>query len=176
MRAGCCGGGEPPPPHVRWVHEAYVGRSRAHLAMRKPGFAADDARAATALCCRAASGWEALAAAEDERGDAAAAALAREGWHYAPAPPAAAAAEAAAARASTPPPPALAYNGVVYNERRGALVSADAQLSRAARRALFPDVAYRFDAAGEPREIPTLTADALRDYHERYYHPSNARL
>lgn len=77
MRAGC-GGGEPPPPHVRWVHEAYVGRSRAHLAMRKPDLAADDARAATALCCRAASGWEALAAAEDERGDAAAAALARE--------------------------------------------------------------------------------------------------
>ena len=56
----------------------------------------------------------------------------------------------------------------MYNERRGALASADAQLSPR-RGARFPDVAYRFDAAGEPREIPTLTADALRDYHERYY-------
>ena len=71
---------------------------------------------------------------------------------------------------------ALEYKGVVYNEMKGVYSSPDAILGRATRRALFPDNAYSQDAGGDPREIPGLGFAQLRDYHAKYYHPSNARF
>ena len=46
---------------MSWVHESYLGRSRCHLALGDAAAAVADARAATVLCCRAVSGWSALA-------------------------------------------------------------------------------------------------------------------
>jgi Zn-dependent M16 (insulinase) family peptidase len=68
----------------------------------------------------------------------------------------------------------LAYKGVVYNEMKGAMSSPDQVMVRSILKALYPSTTYRFNSGGDPREIPTLTYDQLKDFHRRYYHPSNA--
>jgi Zn-dependent M16 (insulinase) family peptidase len=68
------------------------------------------------------------------------------------------------------------YKGVVYNEMKGVYSSADSLMSRSTMHALFPDNTYGVDSGGDPREIPNLTFEQFRDFHARYYHPSNARV
>ena len=51
----------------------------------------------------------------------------------------------------------LIYNGVVYNEMKGAFSSPDAVLERRTTHALFPDTAYGFEPGGDPEDIPSLT-------------------
>ncbi|HTP58502.1 MAG TPA: insulinase family protein, partial [Spirochaetia bacterium] len=43
-------------------------------------------------------------------------------------------------------------------------------------RSLFPDTPYRFDSGGDPRFLPTLTLEQAREFHSRYYHPSNCLI
>jgi Zn-dependent M16 (insulinase) family peptidase len=47
-------------------------------------------------------------------------------------------------------------------------------LGRRLTRHLYPTTTYRHNSGGEPEDIPTLTWKQLRDFHARYYHPSNA--
>jgi len=68
----------------------------------------------------------------------------------------------------------LVYKGVVYNEMKGAMSSPDQVLNRSLLQALFPDTTYRFNSGGDPQAIPELTTEALRAFHARHYHPSNA--
>lgn len=79
---------EPPPPHVRWLHESLLARSRARLALceqpapaaeaeAEASLALEDAVHATVLCCRAREGWQALVAAAEACGNEDQAALAR---------------------------------------------------------------------------------------------------
>ncbi len=68
----------------------------------------------------------------------------------------------------------LVYKGVVYNEMKGAMSSPDQVLGRSLLQALFPDTTYRFNSGGDPQDIPELTAEGLRAFHARHYHPSNA--
>lgn len=70
----------------------------------------------------------------------------------------------------------LVYKGVVFNEMKGVYSSPDNVLGRAGRTLLFPDTPYGVDSGGDPREIPNLTYAQFKAFHERYYHPSNARL
>lgn len=70
----------------------------------------------------------------------------------------------------------LRYAGVVYNEMKGAYSSPESIVGEWAFRSLFPDTAYRFDSGGDPRYLPSLTLEQLRDFHKRYYHPSNCRI
>ena len=67
----------------------------------------------------------------------------------------------------------LVRRGVVLSEMRGAMADPEAQLQQALNRALFPSCAYRFNAGGEPRQIPALEYEALVQYHRRHYHPGN---
>ncbi len=69
---------------------------------------------------------------------------------------------------------ALVYKGVVFNEMKGAMSSPDQVLARSLLNALYPDTTYRHNSGGDPQVIPELTLDALRRFHERHYHPSNA--
>ena len=66
----------------------------------------------------------------------------------------------------------LTIEGTVYSEMQGADT-----LSRAAyynmMRAAFPGSIAGNDSGGEPASIPDMTWDALKAYHEEYYHPSN---
>ena len=74
--------GEAPPSRVAWLHDSMLGRSRCALEMGEAAAAAEAARAATALCCRTATGWTALAAALEADGDLRAAKEARDEAEY----------------------------------------------------------------------------------------------
>jgi len=69
---------------------------------------------------------------------------------------------------------ALTYQGVVYNEMKGAMSSPDQVLSQALMSEIYPDTTYRFNSGGDPETIPSLTHQQLLDFHGRFYHPSNA--
>ena len=68
----------------------------------------------------------------------------------------------------------LTYNGVVFNEMRGALSDPDEVLYLGIQRALFPDTPYRFESGGHPRSIPTLTYERFLDTHARHYALANS--
>jgi Zn-dependent M16 (insulinase) family peptidase len=66
--------------------------------------------------------------------------------------------------------------GVVYNEMRGAFSSPETVVADWSVRSLFPDTPYGLESGGDPADIPSLRYEAFRDYHRRYYHPSNCRI
>ena len=68
----------------------------------------------------------------------------------------------------------LVYNGVVYNEMKGAFSSPESVLDRYTRNVLFPDTCYSNESGGAPDAIPSLTYEQFLDFHRRYYHPSNS--
>ena len=68
----------------------------------------------------------------------------------------------------------LEYKGVVYNEMKGAMSDPSSLLSRRLDKHLYPTTTYRHNSGGEPEDIPALTWQQLRDFHARYYHPSNS--
>ncbi|MDO4345296.1 MAG: insulinase family protein [Eubacteriales bacterium] len=70
----------------------------------------------------------------------------------------------------------LIYNGVVYNEMKGALSSPDDMLETEIMASLFPDTAYGVNSGGDPRVIPELEYSEFLDFHRRYYHPSNCYI
>ena len=70
----------------------------------------------------------------------------------------------------------LVYNGVVYNEMKGALSEPDSVLYDALSAALFPDTTYRFESGGTPAAIPTLTYEGFLDNHRRHYRPDNSYI
>lgn len=70
----------------------------------------------------------------------------------------------------------LKYNGVVYNEMKGAFSSPEQQLFRIIQNALFPDTAYGVESGGDPDFIPDLSYDEFLNFHKRYYHPSNSYI
>ncbi|KAH9695593.1 presequence protease 2 [Citrus sinensis] len=75
----------------------------------------------------------------------------------------------------------ITYKGVVFNEMKGVYSQPDNILGRAAQQAsspfaLFPDNAYGVDSGGDPKVIPKLTFEEFKEFHRKYYHPSNARI
>ena len=68
----------------------------------------------------------------------------------------------------------LVYNGVVFNEMKGALSDPDEILFLGVCRQLFPDTPYRFESGGHPRAIPTLTYEKFIDTHSRHYSLPNS--
>lgn len=70
----------------------------------------------------------------------------------------------------------LEYRGVVYNEMKGALSSAEDQIEEDIAWNLFPDSPYSLNSGGDPYEIPKLSYDALINYYNEFYHPSNSYI
>ncbi len=70
----------------------------------------------------------------------------------------------------------LTYNGVVYNEMKGAYSSPDDVLERRIMNSLFPDNTYAYESGGDPQNIPELSYEEYLDFHRRYYHPSNSYI
>jgi len=66
----------------------------------------------------------------------------------------------------------LEYKGIVYNEMKGALCSPGARLSEAMHAALFPHVTYGCNSGGDPKNIPQLTYEELKQFYQTFYHPS----
>ena len=84
----------------------------------------------------------------------------QEGWHY----------QLDKAEAE------LQFSGVVYNEMLGATSSPESVLGDELDKALTPDNVYGRNSGGEPERIPELSYEQFRDFHRRYYHPSNSRI
>lgn len=70
----------------------------------------------------------------------------------------------------------LKYNGVVYNEMRGALSTPNYILDRAVKQELFPDTCYGNESGGKPSGILELSYDECLKFHKKYYHPSNSYI
>jgi Zn-dependent M16 (insulinase) family peptidase len=86
--------------------------------------------------------------------------LQQEGWHY----------------ELTNPDDPLRYKGVVFNEMKGANSSPERLLHRAGQQSLYPGHTYGVDSGGDPASIPDLTYAQFKQFHETFYHPSNARI
>ena len=84
----------------------------------------------------------------------------QEGWHY----------------ELDSPEGELRFNGVVYNEMKGAYGSADRVMEAALDRLLFPDSCYGYESGGHPDHIPELTYEEYLANHARFYHPSNSYI
>ena len=84
----------------------------------------------------------------------------QEGWHY------------ELEEADQP----LIYNGVVYNEMKGAYSSPESLLERSTMNILFPDNCYGRDSGGNPASIPSLTYEKFLNFHRTYYHPTNSYI
>ncbi|PSS29353.1 Presequence protease [Actinidia chinensis var. chinensis] len=84
----------------------------------------------------------------------------QEGWHY----------------ELNNPSEDITYKGVVFNEMKGVYSQPDNILGRASQQALFPDNTYGVDSGGDPQVIPKLTFEEFKEFHRKYYHPSNARI
>lgn len=82
----------------------------------------------------------------------------QEGWHY----------------ELTQEDAPITYNGVVYNEMKGAFSSPESVLDRMISRTLFPDTCYGHESGGDPDDIPNLTYEAYLEFYHKYYHPSNS--
>lgn len=70
----------------------------------------------------------------------------------------------------------LTYNGVVFNEMKGAFSSPEQQLYSRIEATLFADTPYGNESGGNPAVIPTLTQERFLDFHRTYYHPSNSHI
>lgn len=70
----------------------------------------------------------------------------------------------------------LTYNGVVYNEMKGAFSSPEGVLDRMILNSLFPDTSYANESGGDPEVIPELTYEQFLAFHSTYYHPSNSYI
>lgn len=70
----------------------------------------------------------------------------------------------------------LSYNGVVYNEMKGAFSSPEGVLDRVILNSLFPDTSYANESGGDPEVIPELTYEQFLNFHRKYYHPSNSYI
>ena len=86
--------------------------------------------------------------------------LKQEGWHY------------ELEEADGP----ISYKGVVFNEMKGVFSSPEGVLEENTQHAVFPDNIYRHNGGGDPAKIPGLTYKAFTEFHQTYYHPSNARI
>ncbi len=84
----------------------------------------------------------------------------QEGWHY------------ELADKDAP----LIYNGVVYNEMKGAYSSEERVLDCFVMSSLFPDNTYHYESGGDPKCIPDLTYEDYLAFHKKYYHPSNSYI
>ena len=99
----------------------------------------------------------------------------QEGWHYELDLPEGVESEGSDSSASLREG-TLRYNGVVFNEMKGALSDPMSVLDDAVNAALYPDTAYAHESGGDPRAIPALTYEQFLDTHARHYNPSNSYI
>jgi presequence protease len=68
----------------------------------------------------------------------------------------------------------LGYQGVVFNEMKGAFADPMRALYNGIGAALLPETTYQVVSGGDPLAIPELTHQMLKDFHASHYHPSQA--
>ena len=81
----------------------------------------------------------------------------QEGWHY---------------HQESPEAP-LQFQGVVYNEMKGAFSDPIRHIFHNIFAGLMPGSTYAHESGGDPRNIPDLSYEQFRNFHRQHYHPSN---
>ena len=84
----------------------------------------------------------------------------QEGWHH----------------SILDPSEKVTYNGVVYNEMRGAYSQPTTVLREYIGASLFPDTTYKYSSGGNPDQISNLSFEDFKNFHKKFYQPSNAYL
>ena len=82
----------------------------------------------------------------------------QEGWHY------------HQEEADGP----LQFQGVVYNEMKGAFSDPIRLIFHHIFGGLMPNSTYAHESGGDPKNIPDLSFEEFCDFHKTHYHPSNA--
>ena len=67
----------------------------------------------------------------------------------------------------------LSATGAVYNEMKGLTASINQKSWENTISAMFPNSVISFESGGKPEDILTVTWEELKDFHNKYYHPSN---
>ncbi len=67
----------------------------------------------------------------------------------------------------------LYYSGVVYNEMKGVYSSHDSIVADMSVKSIFSEGVYTHDSGGDPKDIPNLTYEEFKAFHEKWYKPSN---
>ena len=70
----------------------------------------------------------------------------------------------------------ITYNGVVYNEMKGAYSDPAQILERSILNSLFPDTCYQYESGGDPKNIPDLSYEEFKLFHSKYYNPTNSYI
>ncbi|MGW8192734.1 MAG: insulinase family protein [Desulforhopalus sp.] len=81
----------------------------------------------------------------------------QEGWHY--------------HQESSDSP--LEFQGVVYNEMKGAFSDPIRHIFHHIFNGLMPGSTYAHESGGDPQHIPDLSYEEFCDFHKNHYHPSN---
>ncbi|KAL4196966.1 hypothetical protein AMTRI_Chr04g248910 [Amborella trichopoda] len=84
----------------------------------------------------------------------------QEGWHY----------------ELNNPEEEISLKGVVFNEMKGVYSQPDNIMGRISQQVMFPDNTYGVDSGGDPKVIPKLTFEEFKEFHRKYYHPSNSKI
>lgn len=82
----------------------------------------------------------------------------QEGWHY--------------HKESDQAP--LEFQGVVYNEMKGAFSDPIRLIFHHIFSGLMPGSTYAHESGGDPKNIPDLSYEGFCNFHKKHYHPSNA--
>jgi Zn-dependent M16 (insulinase) family peptidase len=82
----------------------------------------------------------------------------QEGWHY---------------DVEKPGGP-VGIKGIVYNEMKGVFSDFSSHVGRGIISELFPDTTYAHESGGDPEHIPELTYGQFKEFHKKFYHPSNS--
>lgn len=70
----------------------------------------------------------------------------------------------------------ITINGVVYNEMKGAFSNPSDTVQRLVYQSLFKDTSYGFESGGDPKYIPLLDYEDFKNFHKKYYSPSNSYI
>jgi len=68
------------------------------------------------------------------------------------------------------------FNGVVYNEMKGAFSSIDKKIDFEIKKFLYEDTNYKYYSGGLPEDIIKLSYNDFLNFHKKYYSPSNCIL
>jgi len=68
----------------------------------------------------------------------------------------------------------LKFKGIVFNEMKGVLSSSNRLMSEIITQNLYSNTPYQYNSGGDPQEIINLTYQELKQFQQKYYHPSNA--
>ncbi len=70
----------------------------------------------------------------------------------------------------------LEFQGVVYNEMKGAFSDPVRLIFHNIFNGLMPESTYAHESGGDPKNIPDLTYEDFVQFHKDHYHPSNGTL